>query len=201
MQSPKNRSGFTVLELLVVCAIVVILFAFLAPAIVQAREAARRAQCKGNLKNVGIAIHGFWESNHSNFPNHPTVPSLLPYMDSLDVIGSNDLAVLVCPTVGQRWPSGKAGTNYRTNAYVTGRNLSIVIDPITRTVFAGESVDEIAVEEAGESASTDLGSSPHTGGGHLLFMDGHVEFVSAHIAVETLSHLWQPDDCSTTDIE
>ncbi|MCA9033548.1 MAG: DUF1559 domain-containing protein [Planctomycetaceae bacterium] len=62
-----SKAGFTLIELLVVIAIIAILIALLLPAVQQAREAARRTQCKNNLKQMGLAIHNYHDT-HNKFP-------------------------------------------------------------------------------------------------------------------------------------
>ena len=103
--SPVSRRGFTLIELLVVIAIIAILIALLLPAVQQARESARRTQCKNNLKQLGLAVHNF-ESTYSKLP-HPgqcdstggaattymtqsTPTLLLPYIEQANVYAQMD---------------------------------------------------------------------------------------------------------------
>jgi prepilin-type N-terminal cleavage/methylation domain-containing protein/prepilin-type processing-associated H-X9-DG protein len=75
----KIRRGFTLIELLVVIAIIAVLIALLLPAVQAAREAARRAQCNNNLKQIGLALHNYHQTNNVFPPGHSESASQINY--------------------------------------------------------------------------------------------------------------------------
>ncbi len=120
----RQQAGFTLIELLVVIAIIAILIALLLPAVQQAREAARRTQCRNNLKQLGIAMHNYHDT-HNTFPfgsmaqSLNTVgtggpgamswmPMILPYMDQGPLY--NQLTPWMVAKNSAHWPSALMNT-------------------------------------------------------------------------------------------
>ena len=105
----RRRLGFTLIELLVVIAIIAILIALLLPAVQQAREAARRTQCRNNLKQLGLALHNY-ENAYRMFPqsgqngsNCQDLPCAAPY-NGYGYMTPNGLSwrVMILPYIEQQ---------------------------------------------------------------------------------------------------
>lgn len=156
-----RRRGFTLIELLVVIAIIAVLVALIFPAVQSAREASRRIQCANNLKQLGLAVAGYADSNAVLPPTGFLVgvdpndfgmkTRLLPYLEqgslfnalNMSALTADDekwtvrvtyLNVMVCPSSGAA-PGVTAALHDRTGT-VAGTSYPNNIGTVT-TVFWG----------------------------------------------------------------
>ena len=124
----KRTRGFTLIELLVVIAIIAILIALLLPAVQQARESARRTQCKNNLKQMGLALHNY-ESSHLVYP--PGVLGTTGTSSATNLL--HTWPAFLLSHLEQRGVSAQYDFNVpydsSTNAVTVKQNLPVIICP------------------------------------------------------------------------
>lgn len=141
---PMRKRGFTLIELLVVIAIIAVLIALLLPAVQQAREAARRTQCKNNLKQIGLALHNYhdvfqgfpagWSVDPTNFNLQYWGLSILPYLDQANLFNKWDQSV---PNINEAALLGFSPAAVTNNTTLAKSVISAYLcpsSPVTATV-------------------------------------------------------------------
>lgn len=183
LSESAKRLGFTLIELLVVIAIIAVLIALLLPAVQQAREAARRTQCKNNLKQIGLGMFNY-ESSYSRFP--------LPSYSSIrnDLIGINSTGGLLTTSVWSlailpQLDQGNAFNLYNSNlssfdpanAKAVATVIPAYLCPTTpRSSNLVTFSNDIAVTQGFTNAT--VGFSPSTNGGQGA---GAIDYITTNV--------------------
>lgn len=147
----KRQKGFTLVELLVVMAVIIILAGLLLPALSKAREQGRRTSCMNNLRQIGLAI-AMYRLDYNEA--YPTGLNLL-YNSTDPTKGYIDnLKIFVCPSSGNAIPATPAAGNYEYTAPASNN------PPSTTRILRDNNL------------------SYHLSGRNNLYADGHAEWIA-----------------------
>ena len=210
----STRRAFTLIELLVVIAIIAVLVALLLPAVQQAREAARRAQCKNNLKQLGLALSNYHDITATTFP-----PGYLDMNSTRTAFLGWGWMAMLLPQIDQAGlynllgssatiPNFDTGLSSATAATVTAQSVQTVIRAIRCPSDVGSDTippNNLLTYPCGRSnyvgvAGTDPAWNPVTGGassksgyGNTVYTQGNSDS-SASVS----GAIWVLDPCIVT---
>jgi prepilin-type processing-associated H-X9-DG protein/prepilin-type N-terminal cleavage/methylation domain-containing protein len=175
MRSSFSHSSFTLLELLVVIAMISVLAALMTPALANARAKARQVQCSSNLRQVGLAFHMYADEHGDYYPEAwdgslRWQDKLLPYLSATNATAGK--SVLICPSAQvdpvldynvykkNQWPA--------TNAEKYDSQVILAFDGTMDNTAAADSSDY-----------SNYVTNRHAGSANYLFGDGHISSLTS----------------------
>jgi prepilin-type N-terminal cleavage/methylation domain-containing protein/prepilin-type processing-associated H-X9-DG protein len=199
----STRRGMSLVELLVVISILSVLMALLLPAVQAARAAARAADCKNNMRQIGIAMQQFCDLHKGRFPetahsgqNKSWIYTLAPHLESVDEIR-------ICVEDAQRFERLDArATSYVISNYITSRSAGCIrslykLQATSQTMIVFEGANHRAAEPKYDHAhptkwfaqwsvdpalvvaeiTKEIQPDRHSEAAHYLYADAHVETI------------------------
>jgi prepilin-type N-terminal cleavage/methylation domain-containing protein len=221
MRNQNHRLGVSLVELIVVLAVIAVLCSFGLPAVMMAREAARIASCQSNLRQIGISFHTIASARGRLPRNQPTPWTISvvrewerPTIENAIPAGTNEALVawdllplamhpiknLRCPTAKEVLVDGRHISNYGMNQYLPNSKLEGIPDGSSNTLLAGEIPSEFAAlwTWGPMSVVENMGSS-HSHRVHSVQADGSVRSIRWPVDPKLLASLFIPDDGRSLD--